>query len=313
MLSGFKPRLKRLLTREEQNVVTGDARPKPELAQHRAKAEPKAPRRAEEIRVFEQGRIRLIYEITHRPGRPMVVVFPGVDTQAARCGTSYYGLQWQLDATVVHIHDNFGAHGNYLLQTAGEPEVRWAVAALLRQLMAETGTKPKDLWLTGTSKGATTALCIALLLKFGNCIAGEPQILLGDFLFPENRDWRQLEDLRSIVYAMTGRVDIEDKPALNNLVPSILRNRLHEYRGKALVIFGKQTGYYDQHIIEIDRALRQLKQKDPKARRQVRVTLREEPFRKHIDVVPVYLDVMYRHFGTLDGTVQSVAAPKAAS
>tara|TARA_R110001599_G_C12215324_1_gene656897 strand:- start:509 stop:1474 length:966 start_codon:yes stop_codon:yes gene_type:complete len=301
MSLGFKSGLRRLLGRPKDNVVTGTSEPDAALEVLREEAEnPVQGRRAEQIRVFEQGRLRLIYETTIRAGKPLVVVFSGVDTHAGRCATSYYGLHWQLDASVVHIHDNFGAHGNYLLQLDKDPTVGWATVKLLRQLMSETGTTPRDLWLVGTSKGATTALCMALMLRAGNCIAAEPQILLGDFFYPDDRDWSVHEELRGLAYAMTGRVNIEDKPALNAIVPTLLRRWLLQYKGKMLVVFGKGTGYYQQHIIHLDNAIKQIQRNAPGKAKDLRVTLRKEPFNRHIDVVPVFLDMLFKQFGILD-------------
>lgn len=299
MSSVFKSGLHRLFRVLKNNVTIGSATPDPSLASERDKAEnPTKGRHAEQVRVFQQGRVRLIYETTIREGKPLVVVFSGVDTQPGRCGTSYYGLHWQLDASVVHIHDHFGAHGNYLLQIDKDPEVGWATVNLLRQLMTETGTRPRDLWLVGTSKGATTALCMALMLRAGNCIAAEPQILLGDFFYPDNRDWTVQEDLRGMAYAMMGRVDAEDKAALNAIVPTLIRRWLSQYKGRALIVFGKGTGYYQQHIVQLDDAFKQLQKDDPEGGKAVRLTLREEPFNRHIDVVPVFLDILFKHFGT---------------
>ena len=313
MSSGFRQNLRRVFGRLKNNVVVGASTPDATLAQAREKAEtPAKGRRAEEIRVFEQGQLRLVYEMTIRPGKPLVVVFSGVDTHAGRCATSYYGLHWQLDASVVHIHDNFGAHGNYLLQLNQDPEVGWATVNLLRQIMAETGTRPRDLWLVGTSKGATTALCMALMLRGRNCIAAEPQILLGDFFYPENRDWNALEELRSLAYAMMGRVDVEDKTTLNAIVPTLMRRWLPKYKGKALVVFGRGTGYYQQHIVHLDNALKQVQSTAPEIAQGLRVTLREEPFKKHIDVVPVFLDILFKHFGTqpIDQPSADAATPE---
>jgi hypothetical protein len=312
MSSGFRSGLRRAIGRFKTNVVIGTTHPDVSLADAREKAEnPARAGRAEQIRVFEQGRLRLIYETTIRPGKPLVVVFSGVDTQAGRCATSYYGLHWQLDASVVHIHDNFGAHGNYLLQLDTDPEVGWATVNLLRQLMAETGTRPRDLWLVGTSKGATTALCMALMLRAGNCIAAEPQILLGDFFYPDNRDWSAQEDLRAMAYAMMGRVDAEDKTVLNAIVPTLLRRWLPQYKGKALVIFGKGTGYYSQHIVHLDDALKRVQADAAAVAKTLRVTLREEPFSRHIDVVPVFLDILFKHFGTHTAEPEATPVPKA--
>ncbi|MFT6533889.1 MAG: hypothetical protein ACJASC_003455, partial [Limimaricola cinnabarinus] len=88
-----------------------------------------------EVGAFKHGLHLLNWEATFRPGRPLVVVFSGVDTVPTRCKTSYYGLHAHLDASVAHIHGNFGAHGNYLLRRGGDDRIQEAVLALLRMLI----------------------------------------------------------------------------------------------------------------------------------------------------------------------------------
>lgn len=133
----------------------------------------------------------LIYSLKKRPVETLTFIFSGVDATSGFCRMSYYGLREQLNSNVVHIMDNYGAHGCYLLSIAGDRQVRNAVVSLIRSLQTELGISNDKTYFVGTSKGATTAIAYALMVGGGVVVAGEPQIMLGDFIF--NKNWMELE------------------------------------------------------------------------------------------------------------------------
>lgn len=90
-----------------------------------------------EVRVDKSGSQYINYELTERPGKPLVFVFSGVDTVPGRCRTSYYGFHNTLDASVVHIADSFGAFGCYFLAIARDESINQAFYALIRKIREE--------------------------------------------------------------------------------------------------------------------------------------------------------------------------------
>lgn len=197
-------------------------------------------------RLFKFKNRYLIYAIKRRPNsKKLVIAFSGVDATSSFCRMSYYGLREELNANVVHIMDNFGAHGCYLLSIAGDQQIRNAVIGLIRSLQSELGLGNDNTYLVGTSKGATTALAYALMIGGGTVIAGEPQIRLGDFIY--GKKWQDLEQWRSLAYTMIGRVNEEDRHRLNEYLFEIVNRYGSRFQGKMIIHYGK-TGYWGNHI-----------------------------------------------------------------
>ncbi|OZO45854.1 hypothetical protein CGU37_27120, partial [Pseudomonas fluorescens] len=99
---------------------------------------------------------------------------------------------------MLHILDNFGAHGCYYMRLNGSDDIAKAYSALIKSVMAQCHVTLEQTWFCGTSKGATAALYHALELGGGNCILGEPQIHIGDFLFDDAGP--KSESARAIAY-----------------------------------------------------------------------------------------------------------------
>lgn len=188
----------------------------------------------------------IVYELAHRPGRPLVVVFSGTDPEPARCRMSYYSFRDLLDCSVLHIADAFGAHGCYLLSVRRDRSILDTVASIVRKVMDETDTPLEKVHLVGTSKGGTTAVCLALALGGGWCVAGEPQVRLGRYLLCEG--WASDPIRASVVYAMTGRLDERDRDYLDKLVLSSVWSRAETFRGHIAILCGRETGYMRDHI-----------------------------------------------------------------
>lgn len=205
------------------------------------------------IGVEKHGANYINYELTHRPGRPLVVVFSGVDSRPARCSTSYYRYHRQLNCSVLHIADTFGAHGNYLICLGRNKSVVEAVASIVRRTMAATATPLDQVYLIGSSKGGTTALCLSMVLGGGHCLVAEPQVRLGKFLFTD--DWKNDPVAVSISYVMMGRMNIRDAEFLDKLVLSFFWQHLPSYKGRIEIMFGNGTSYLRDHVRLIPQAI----------------------------------------------------------
>ncbi|MGG3453182.1 hypothetical protein [Paenibacillus rhizolycopersici] len=159
---------------------------------------------------------------------------------------SYYGLRDTLDGNVLHIKDNFGAHGCYLLNVSGDNQIRNVVLALLREVISQLNIPKDKLFLVGTSKGGTTSIAYGLMLGFGNIVVGEPQIKIGDFLYSEG--WENAEYFKSVSYVMLGRINESDKTLLNSKFEEIIAQYGSRFRGKFEIMTGVKTLYLDNHI-----------------------------------------------------------------
>jgi hypothetical protein len=221
------------------------------------------------------------YAVRPRPdSKKLAFVFSGMDATPGTCRMSYFALGDTLDATVVHIMDNFGAHGCYLLSVAGDTQIRNAVVSLIRLLQEEFVCTYEQTYFLGTSKGATTALAYALMTGGGTVLCGEPQILLGDFLLSERQV--ALEQMKSVAYAMTGRVDQCDRPALNRVVLDIAERYGPRFRGEMTIHVGN-TGYLEKHVGHLQSLSRELGFEN-------KIHIKCHGFAKHDEVVPVFLD-----------------------
>jgi len=236
---------------------------------------------SDDDRLFKFKNRYLTYAVRSRPtSKALVIIFSGVDATSSFCRMSYYGLREELNANVIHIMDNFGAHGCYLLSIAGDQQIRNAVISLIRSLQSEMGVGNNDTYLVGTSKGATTAIAYALMIGGGTVIAGEPQINLGDFIY--NLKWHNLEQWRSLAYTMLGRVNEDDRHLLNGYISDIGKKYASRFSGKMIIHHGK-TGYFENHIVHFRDLLVSLGVGE-------KLVCIEHEFREHNDIVPVFTE-----------------------
>ncbi|MDD3266916.1 MAG: accessory Sec system protein Asp2 [Burkholderiales bacterium] len=157
---------------------------------------------------------------------------------------SYYAFSESLSANVLHIVDNFGSHGSYLYSFVNK-EIQESVYELIKSTLSELEITLNNTFFVGTSKGGFCSIYYSLLFGGGHVIAGEPQIKLGDFLFRKN--WERNEDCKSIIYAMSGRVNKSDQDLLNDILYNLKVNH-GNYTGSVTIHYGKNTGYYNSHI-----------------------------------------------------------------
>jgi len=238
-------------------------------------------------RLFKFKNRYLTYAVKRRAAsNALVIVFSGIDATSSFCRMSYYGLREELNANIIHIMDNFGAHGCYLLSISGDQQIRNAVIGLIRSLQSEMGVENKDTYLVGTSKGATTAIAYGLMIGGGTIIAGEPQIRLGDFIY--NPKWHNIEQWRSLAYTMLGRVNEDDRYCLNEYVSEIANKYASRFCGKIIIHHGK-TGYYQNHIIHFQDLLIFLGVGE-------KLVCVEHDFEEHNDVVPMFTSSLKKLF-----------------
>ena len=197
--------------------------------------------------VYKFNNRYLIYSLAKRKSNKLFIVFSALSPKPGYNLMSYYALQKQLQGNVLHIMDNFGAHGCYLLSTSKSIEIQNAVLSLIKEVINTNNISKDNIYFLGTSKGGTMAILYSLMLGYGTAIVGEPQIKLGNFLFRQN--WENIEEARSLIYVMTGKINIADKEYLNALIEDIFKNYGDKFKGKIHLLVGKKTGYFENHIV----------------------------------------------------------------
>lgn len=190
---------------------------------------------------YKFKKIYLKYSLKKKKSDKLFVVFSGMtSTEPGVNAMSYYGLRDQLAGNVLHIADSFGNHGCYLLSISGDTEIQEAVIALINKVMVEQNISKENLFLVGTSKGATSAIMFGLRLGFGNIICGDPQIKLGDEFFDiQALTWD------SVAYVMTGRIDPDDRKQLNDLIEEFFSEYGESFEGNMVVLTCQR--YFEMH------------------------------------------------------------------
>jgi hypothetical protein len=243
---------------------------------------------APEDRIYKFKNRYLIYSIQKRATtNKLAIIFSGVDSTAGFCRMSYYSMKDRLNATVVHIMDNFGAHGCYLLGISGDQQIRNATISLIRELQRELGLSLKETYFIGTSKGASISIAYAMMCGGGTVIGGEPQIHIGDFIYSPS--WEGLEQWRSIAYAILGRVSPDDKEQLNKLIPDIIERYGPRFNGTIEMHYGK-TGYWENHLFHLQNQMSRLKIDS-------KLNCVGHNFQNHNDVIPVFEEAIAKQIG----------------
>lgn len=196
--------------------------------------------------IYRFGWHYLIYSFNRKKSDKLYVVFSGVTSEPGYNKMHYYDFRNKLDGNVLHIMDHHGTHGSYLLSMGGNYDIRDGVCSLIQDVMGILEIDQKDLFLMGTSKGGTSAVAYGLLLGYGNVIAGEPPIKVGDFHFRTME--AGAESGRSIIYSMTGSVSSEAVEQMNKMLEDIFKERGQYFKGHMEILTGTVTGGFDRHV-----------------------------------------------------------------
>lgn len=197
--------------------------------------------------IYKFGKQYLIYSFKRKKSDKLYVIFSGVSSEHPGFNTmSYYDFRNKLDGNVLHIMDHHGTHGTFLLSIGGDLAVRKGVCNLIEEVMRTLKISKENLYLVGSSKGGTSAIAFGLLLGYGNVIAGEPQIKIGDFFYRTME--HGAESGRIIIYSMTKGVDSEAVDKLNVMVEEIFKVRGSLFKGNMKILTGTTSGCFSRHI-----------------------------------------------------------------
>jgi hypothetical protein len=162
------------------------------------------------------------------------------------------------------------------------------VVTLIRRLQEEFECTEKQTYFLGTSKGATTAIAYAFMTAGENVLRGEPQNLLGDFIYQDR--WQELEQFRSLAHTMMGRVDLCDRPLLNRVVLDIAQRYGPSFKGEITIHVG-DTFYLEKHVSHLSRISKELCFDS-------KIHIKSHEFTKHEEVIPVFLDTVAHTINT---------------
>ena len=182
------------------------------------------------------SRVPLRYVVDEGTGFPgsLVVAFSAAapDGEPQR----YYTVRAlrSVACTKLFILDDQGPHGPpprpcWYLGTNRRTEVADSVCELIAAVAQEIGAPRRGVITCGASKGGWAALYFAARFGAGHAVAGEPQVLLGDYLLQDGT--------RDIARHVAGGVSDNDRRYLNQLLFGALRDspahpHIHLYCGR---------------------------------------------------------------------------------
>jgi len=216
--------------------------------------------------------------------KPLLVIFPAVNSSPGFCLASYFAFNGNQEFNVIHIIDNYGAHGSYFLTRMASEDMMDVLIDLLRRYVAPIQGSGRDIIFAGTSKGASIALMAAGHFDNVHCVAGEPQIKLGEFLL--DKDGFKNEASRSIAYSIRGTVSVDDREFFNTLILDRITANLPTWSSPVTVLAGATSGYLYWHIEHLMNEV----EKHPGALPYFQ--LRIGQYSSHNDVIDAFISAM---------------------
>jgi len=171
------------------------------------------------------------------------VVFSGFPGKGKPPCYNYVLKFSKLRCNKLYILDNFGfdSRGSYYLGRNRDFYVARAVTQLIEKIASECKIDNDNIITAGTSKGGFASLYFAISNKFGASIAGEPQIMLGDYLsFDVHID---------ILEFICGKVNDSNLKFLNNVIFEEINKAVRFPR--LYLHFGKGGYHYDNHWLPL--------------------------------------------------------------
>lgn len=186
--------------------------------------------------------------VENKQSDKLMIVFSGFPSQGKLPGYNYFLKFKNIKCNKLFILDDFGKdiRGSYYLGQDGDFFVARLVTKLIEKISTEKSIDKKDIITVGSSKGGFAALYFALKNSYGAVIAGEPQILLGNYL---------ALPVHSAVYkSIIGDVNENNTEIMNKLLFNLIDNKkqlpyMYLHCGK--------NGYHDiEHLSHLVTELR---------------------------------------------------------
>ena len=235
-------------------------------------------------KTFRRGPLSINYVTNFEvpdDGKDLLIVFPAVNSLPGVCLASYFNYNKNPHYNVVHLIDNFGSYGSYYLKRWRSFDLFEMLVASIQGLIEGAQRQGRRVIFAGTSKGASIALMCAGRFNGVECIAGEPQILLGDFLIGPEKF--HSEALAQIAHVILGRSEVSDRSLLNEKIMERILPCLPQWGSRVTCLVGSRTGYHRVHIAPLWREI----QKHDRARNNF--SLLEFDLDHHNDIANVFI------------------------
>ncbi|QWH09536.1 Two component regulator three Y domain-containing protein (plasmid) [Bacillus mycoides] len=195
-------------------------------------------------REFDSGECKLKYLfLKNNKSDKLLVVFSGFPAKGKPAVYNYVLKFRNVECNKLYILDDFGddVRGSYYLGENNNFFVERAVTKLIDNISKENSIKQQDITTIGTSKGGFAALYFSLKNNYGAAIAGEPQVLLGDYLnVPHHID---------IYNYIVGDSNENKTQKLNDLLFNLIG--MAERFPKIYLHCGKNGYHYDNHLVPL--------------------------------------------------------------
>lgn len=181
----------------------------------------------------------------------LIVIFQAINTNPTY---NYISTLKDLKVNKLFIKDDYGeddlTHSSYYLGSNKNFNIAEATQKLIKECSENYQINKKNTIFIGSSKGGFSALYHGYKYGPGAIIAGGPQVLLGNYLYPENEDVSPLE--AGIFKSIFGELTEENRDWGNNLIVDSMKSASKPYP-KTYIHVGFWEPHYRNHVIEFMR------------------------------------------------------------
>lgn len=168
-------------------------------------------------KVFNNGECELKYLfLKNKNSNKLMIIFSGFPPTGKPPVYNYVLKFKDIDCNKLYILDDSGSdsRGSYYLGMKNNFFIDRAVTQLVDKVRVDNGIKKEDILTIGTSKGGFASLYFSLKNGYGAAIAGEPQILLGNYL--------KVPHHKNILSYIMGDINQENIKYLNGLIINLI-------------------------------------------------------------------------------------------
>ncbi|APC48952.1 hypothetical protein BME96_12450 [Virgibacillus halodenitrificans] len=228
----------------------------------------------------EASRIKYLFQSNEKSDK-LLVIFSGFPLKGKPPVYNYVLTFRNLNCNKLFILDDFGndPRGTYYLGTNENWFLVDELTNLISDIQNKTGIKNDNVTLTGSSKGGFAALYYAFKNNYGNVIAGEPQIMVGDYLSATQH--------LGVFNNIMGEHSQEKRDKLNNALLEVIEQKKN-FPNKIQILCGKNNDYYlNAHIKYLTTFL---------DKKSIPYNLKLGDFNEHSQIGKHYPKLVYNHY-----------------
>ncbi|MGG0475950.1 hypothetical protein ABEY96_27600 [Priestia aryabhattai] len=199
-------------------------------------------------RETEDGLKYIYYHVNCSPY--LIVIFQALNEKP---DYNYIGTLADFPVSRLYIKDDYGTKptkATYYLGQNKSFDIATKVNKLIEEVRIHNNLNKKDVICVGSSKGGYAAIYHSFLGSFGYCIAGGPQVFLGEYLGKNLSNHSSV--LTPIFKYLTGSLEEKDKQWANQIIPDLLERKVHEIKYNSPTTFihvGKDEPHYKEHVL----------------------------------------------------------------